>query len=486
MTSSGMPLNDPGAPPGIATDQLRRCRSCGYENPREGVERCHNCWMVLEGIAPLFPADNAPKPWWLRLLSAGVIARWLPLTIVLAGVIWWMSAYFQWGPNPPGAMTELQAQSGPGTWSLGRVDTQNTGFTADQAPAPERVKWTFVDDQPLDSAPVVVDGRVFLTTGDGRTVALDHSSGNLLWEYDAGVPSSSAPAVAGDLVIASYTPGLIVALDSATGSPQWSVDLRQPISAAPIVANGTLYFGAGDRLLHALDVTSGEELWTFETQDWIVSPVAYHDGTVVVASQDSLVYLVDAESGKQQLMFDTGMQRFGGGPTIEGDIVYFSSDRGWVWAIDRLATSYPGQRKWFKVQINLYVWQVIKKRPVQPGGLWSKRAGGQIRGLLSLAHDKVIGATVEGKVFALDHQSGDPVWSAQLEESISVEPTVAGNTVLAGAESGKVFGVDVSTGEVLWDFDAGTGPVTASPVVAGDTMFVVTEGGVLHAVTSSN
>ena len=484
MTTSGMPLNDPGGAPGVPTEQVRRCRSCGYENPAEGAERCHNCWMLLEGIAPLYMGESVPKSWWLRLLTAGMMVKWVPLAIVLAGVLWWLSAYFQWGPNPASAMTTMEAHTGPGTWSLGRADARNTGFTPDNAPVPGQVKWTFTDDLPMESSPAVVEGRVFLTTGDGRTVALDQATGALVWEYDTGLPSSSTPAVSGDLVIAAYTPGLIVALDRATGTPQWSVDLRQPISASPIVADGTLYFGAGDRLLHAMDVTSGEELWTFPTQDWIVSPVAYHDGTVVVASQDSLVYLVNADSGKQRLMFDTGRQRFGGGPTVSGDVVYFSSDRGWVWAIDRLAKSWPGQRKWFKVKINLFVWQVISTRPVQPGGLWSKRVGGQIQGLLSVAHGNVFGATQEGKVFARDAGSGAAIWSAQLDEPVSTEPTVAGNTVLTGTESGKVFGVDATTGEVLWDFDAGTGLVTASPVVAGDTMFVVTEGGALHAITA--
>ncbi len=107
---------------------------------------------------------------------------------------------------------------------------------------------------------------------------------------------------------------------------------------------------------------------------------------VVVASQDSHVYLLDADSGRQRLMFDTGFQRFGGGPAIHGDTVYFSSDRGWLWAIDRRAKSYPGQRKLWRVKINLYVWQVISSRPNQPGGLWSKRVGGELQGLL-LVHE---------------------------------------------------------------------------------------------------
>ena len=102
-----------------------------------------------------------------------------------------------------------------------------------------------------------------------------------------------------------------------------------------------------------------------------------------------------------------------------------------------------------------------------------------------MAHGKVFGATQEGKVFARDARSGADVWSAQLDEPVSTEPTIAGNTVLTGTESGKVFGVDATTGEVLWDFDTGTGLVTASPIVAGDTMFVVTEGGALHAITAA-
>ena len=405
-----------------------------------------------------------------------LLLRGAPSAVVVLLVIWGAAAFFNLGPRAPGASTNLTADLSSGAWAQGRRTAQNTAFTPNPAPVPGRVKWTFVTDEPLDSSPAVVDGLVYLTTGDGRVVALDRSTGQLAWEHRTGLVSSSTPVVAGDLIIAVFTPGLLVALDRETGAKRWEVDIDQPVLSSPIVAEGSLYFGAGDWKLHALDAATGEERWSFVTKDWIVSPVAYADGTVVV----------DADSGRQRLMYSTGYQSFGGGPTIDGDTVYISSDKSWIWAIDRLARSYPGQRKFWRLKINLYVWQVISDKPTQPGGLWSKRVGGQVKGLLAVAHGTVYGTTERGQVFAHDADTGKKKWAAQLKVRISTSPSIAGNTVLVGTEEGKVFGLDAANGDVLWQFQAGTGEIVDSPVVAGDTMYVASVDGTLYAITGGN
>ena len=478
-------MKDLGSVTGTSVEQVRRCRSCGFEIPEQDATRCGHCWILLTGIAPLYPeGEVVTRAWWLRLFSIRVLFGSLAFATVFGLVVWWLVAYFQLGPPPPEATTGLTSPEGSGIWAQVRSNARNSGFTPEPAPVPDRVKWTFAAAEPMASGPVVVDGRVYLSTGDGHTVALDHTSGQVIWEYTTGLPSSSTPAVAGDLVIAAYIPGLIAALDRDTGIARWEVDLNQPLTASPIIANGTLYFGAGDGQLYTLDAATGEELWSFLTSDWIDSPVAYFDDTVIVATQGRRVYVVDANTGRQRLLFDSSFQRSGGGPTIQGDTVYFSGDRGWVWAIDRRAKNYPGQRKWFIVKINLYVWQMIS-RPIQHGSVWSRRVGGQITGLLALAHHAVFGATEEGMVFARDAASGDKRWSTELGVAISTAPTVAGDTVLVGTEDGTVFGLDATTGEVLWDFKVSSGEIADSPVVAGDTMYVVSEDGTLYAVTGA-
>ena len=273
-------------------------------------------------------------------------------------------------------------------------------------------------------------------------------------------------------------------MDRDTGVPHWETDLNQPITASPIVAEGTLYFGAGDGTLRALDAATGEELWSFLAMEWIDSPPAYFDDTVIVAPQGRFIHVVDANSGRQHLDYDSGYQRFGGGPTIQGDTVYFSSDRGLVWAIDRLAKNFPGQRKWWHVKINLYVWQMIS-RPIQHSRVWANRVGGHTTGLLAVAHHTVFGTTKEGMAFALDADSGSKTWSTEFGVAISTAPTVAGDTVLVGTEEGSVYGLDATTGKVLWDFKASSGEITDSPVVAGDTIYLVSEDGTLYAGTGA-
>ena len=56
--------------------------------------------------------------------------------------------------------------------------------------------------------------------------------------------------------------------------------------------------------------------------------------------------------------------------------------------------------------------------------------------------------------------------------------------MLIGTKAGVVFGLDADSGAVLWDFKT-EGSITASPIVAGDTMYVVSDDGTLYAVTRS-
>ena len=247
-----------------------------------------------------------------------------------------LSSRCGWGLCEPteARSTDISAGIGPQTWAQGRRTPENTGFTPDQAPIPQEIRWTFATARPLLAPPAVVEDRVYLSTEDGRT-------GRVVWEYLTGLPSGSTPAVVGDLVISVVRPGLIVALDKETGTVQWEVDIKASILASPLVVDGTLYLGAADSLLYAFDPMTGKELWTFDAQDWIINAVAYSNGGLVVTTQGGGIYLVDAKTGRKCLYYDTGFPRFGGGVVIRDDRAYFPSDRGWLWAIDRDARGYP-------------------------------------------------------------------------------------------------------------------------------------------------
>ena len=350
------------------------------------------------------------------------------MSLVIGLAVWGVVAFLDLGPNPPGATTSLSASTNPQAWAQGRRTPENTGFTPEQAPIPQTVKWTYATSMPLVSSPAVVDDRVYLTTEDGRTIALHRQTGQPIWEYRSDFPSSSTPAVAGDLVFFGLRPGLIVALDRETGTLQWEKDIRSPILASPIVVNGSLYLGTADSKLFVLDATTGQELWTFKVSDWIISSVAYAGDTVVVASKDNVVHIVGAKSGRNRLGYNTGRgRRIGaGGPAIQGDLAYFGTRGGKVWAIDRRATNYPLERTVLFWKTNLFVWGILSSPPVQKGSVWSKQVGGDVTQVPAIAHDTVYITNTQGKVIALDAATGENRWATELGMEITAAPTVAG------------------------------------------------------------
>jgi outer membrane protein assembly factor BamB len=461
------------------------CRSCGHIDPADSRGRCPACGVFFDlVIVPLLEAEQIVQQRRRRVFRRRMLRLTLVLVVLAGSTIWALGAYFDLGPKPPSATTNISASLGPHTWAqIGRTP-DNSGFTPEAPPFPQSLAWTYQNAKPLLASPAVADSHVYLATGDGRSVALDRSTGQPVWEFHTGWLSSSTPVVAGDAVIFAIRPGRVVSLDRSNGAVRWDVHLKQPILASPVVANGTVYIGSSDRNLYALDVSNGQQRWAFATEDWIVSAVAYAGDRVIVASQDSQLYVVGAETGRQRLIYETGSGRhIGAAPAVHGDRVYFCSVGGRVWAIDWRATTYPLERAWLFWQTHLYLWGMLSQSPLQKGTVWIRRVGNEVRYTPAIAHDTAYVAASRGQVIALDTASGAERWRSDIGVNITAGPTVAGTVVLVGTESGVVFGLNAFTGERLWEFKT-AGEITGSPIVAGSTMYIASHDGRLYAVTT--
>ena len=460
------------------------CRSCGHIDAAESRGRCRHCGLFSElAILPRPQAEQLARQRQRRALRWRLLRLAVALALVGGATVWASGVFLDLGPSPPSATTRDSASLAPHTWAQVRRTPHSSGFTPDATPFPHQVAWTYRTSQPLLASPAVVDDRVYLTTGDGRTIALDQHTGHLVWEYRSGWLSSSTPAVTGEAVIFATRPGSVVALRRQSGAPRWETSIKSPIVASPIVVQGTVYIGAADKKLYALDAATGQQRWAFATQDWIVSAVAYAGDRVIVASQDSRLHVVGAETGRRRLLYETGIGRhIGAGPAIAGERAYFGTVGARVWAIDWQATTYPWEPALLFWQTNLYLWGMRSTPPVQKGSVWSKHVGGDVRHTPAIAHNLVYVAAAPSKVVALDAATGAERWRADLRMVITAAPTVAGTTVLIGTQDGMVFGLDAYTGAVLWDFTT-AGKITGSPIVAGDTMYVASHDGTLYAVT---
>ena len=472
----------------VPVENVWVCRFCGRIDSVDTTKRCKTCGLFLGlALVPRPEAEQIVRRHQRRLWRR---RQWrLTVALVLVGGVsaWALRLLFDLGPNPPRATTTVSASLAPHTWAQVRRTPQNIGFTPEAAPFPHYVRWTYRTAKPLHASPVVVENHVYLTTEDGRTLALDRLTGQPVWVYQSGWPSSSTPAVAGDTVIFAIRPGLVMALDRHTGVLRWKTDLQHPLLAlaSPVVGRGTVYLGAGDGKLYALDAATGRQRWAFATRDWILSTVAYTGERVIVASQDSLMYVVGADTGRRRFVYPTGRGRHtGAGPASQGERAYFGSSGGRVSAMEWRHTTYPLERTILLWKSRLYLWGALKTSPEQKGRVWSTRVGGDVIYPPAIAHHTVYATTLQGKVVALETAAGTIRWAVDLKVEITAAPTVAGDTVLVGTKDGAVVALEAHTGEALWVFKT-DGPITGSPIVAGDTMYVVSHDGTLYAVTRS-
>lgn len=138
-----------------------------------------------------------------------------------------------------------------------------------------------------EATPIVIDGKIYITTAWSKVKAYDGVNGKPLWEYDPEVPGETAVnaccdvvnrglAAWGDRLYFGTLDGRLIALDRATGKEIWSkltVPAGEPytITGAPRIIDGKVIIGNGGAemgvrgYITAYDAEDGEELWRFYT-----------------------------------------------------------------------------------------------------------------------------------------------------------------------------------------------------------------------------
>lgn len=162
-------------------------------------------------------------------------------------------------------------------WGYSPLDQINTQNVARLKPV-----WGLITGEMRvhESAPVVNNGVMFITTPNNQVIAIEAKTGNVLWRYrhprpqGASVPHETNRGVAlyGDKVYWLAGEAVLVALDAKTGRPVWTKEVADNKSGyyttlAPLIADGTVMIGAsggefGIRgFVAGFDLEDGHEKW---------------------------------------------------------------------------------------------------------------------------------------------------------------------------------------------------------------------------------
>ncbi|MDA8327654.1 MAG: PQQ-binding-like beta-propeller repeat protein [Betaproteobacteria bacterium] len=402
----------------------------------------------------------------------------------------------------------------PQTWTTYAANPERNAVFALSGNAPESlrrgVSWKFagagaipLDGPPLDNnfsttaynigMPVgasVVNGIVYEGSDNGYTYALNALNGKLIWAHYGWNMTMSNPLVVDGRVFVS------------TGNAYFNY------------ANTMLYVkgkrptrGPGLNTMYALDAKTGKKLWAYHFPGEAMPTAVYDQGFLYIGTGDGHVYKLDAVTGKLALTTDLVSFVSMSSPVLAGDNLFLGgTNPNYFYAVNKKT----GSIAW-KITLPKLVATgigdctpayadglVIQEATVETGDkekpvanvllamdassgkiVWQKQLeSGPVPPAMKtatpmIAGDKVLeGSPVTGNYYAFDLKTGRELWKVRLGAQIRAGAAVADGVAYVPYKSGDIAAIRVADGTLLGQKHLGGAFGPSSPVIVGGTLYV--------------
>lgn len=331
--------------------------------------------------------------------------------------------------------------------------------------------------------PVIADGAVYVMDSDATVTALDLANGGRRWRFDTRKEDDDSTNIGGGLAWDQGTVyavnGLadLVALDAANGTVRWRASLGASARSAPTVAEGRVFLTTiQDRLL-AFAADDGRRLWSYQasnaTTGMLGSPApAYSTGLVIGGFASGELATLRVETGNV-VWTDTLASR--GGSATPANV---SSIRGLPVVV---------QGRVFAISLG----GLLIGLDLPTGRrLWDR----QVSGLDSpwSAGDWLFVVSSGQRMAAINQADGRVAWSTELPRWENPEkqkdpitwfgPALAGDRLVVAGTSEEALAVSPYTGAILGRQKLSGAAAPVGPVVAANTVFIVSDDGRLLAL----
>ena len=305
--------------------------------------------------------------------------------------------------------------------------------------------------EPIGAA--VASGRVFVSYADGRLMAFEQASGQVLWDIKAtaalvsppaadsdqvwvGAEDGSifvyaaasgqsmgryltngavyaAPALTADIAFCPSNDGTLYAINRADLSLVWKAVIGDAMHASPLASDQAVYVGSNDGRLYALNPSTGERIWKYGilTQGAVESIPAFADGKIFAGSGDGRIYALDPETGGEYWRFSTPDAIYAQPLTLDDQLIVASSGQ-------KLAS--------IRYLDGVLNWSLVFEHPITQTPVFLKDQ------LYLVTRD-------DPRLFAVDNQAGTLLGELDTGDWIAYGPLIADSNIILVGKDGAVF-----------------------------------------------
>lgn len=328
------------------------------------------------------------------------------------------------------------------------------------------------DGRRLNLIPALHGGRLYVADAEGRILALDAATGQVLWERETGLPFSGGPEVNAEHIILGSSDGDLMACSARDGTECWHTRVDSEILSVPRIAGSSVLVHTLDDSVYAFERGSGNRIWKYSYPAPVLTlrgssmPAITDDSVIVGISGGKLVNLelqsgvprwettVTPPHGRSEL---ARIADIDADPILVEDTIYVATYNGDLATVD-LTTGAVGWRRQLSVQAGLAV-----------------------------SADTLYITDSNDLVWAATAADGTDIWKQEaLKYRRLTAPAVLGNLVAVGDMEGYVHWLDRRDGRLVAQTEVADGPITERPQVAGGKLYVYGNDGTLAVLSAGS
>ena len=364
------------------------------------------------------------------------------------------------------------------------------------------------------------NGKVFINSADYYLWCLNASDGVMLWRRSlleaiyrngrrvlADVPAGgadfqSSPVIDEGKVLIGTPSHFVYAINASTGEEVWRFEAGGGIPAAPVTDAGRVFFGeeGGVGLFYCIDLENGLPIWT-QKLGWVWSSANIAHGRVFVPGVNGLVYGLDEETGEILWSYKTGRNCYSS-PPVDNERVFFGSWDGllyafnlegtllWKFKVDKgglLDSGAPAARGGYVFTptcterfyiLNASSGEVIRQIKILNATI--------INVTPAVHEDRVFfsGITDDGnaRMYAYNFRDDGHLLWTHLGGGLTGPAVANGKVYFASSSNIYFYCLDEEKGETVWRYRLGGVVHESHPAIAYGKAFVLVTDGYLYAI----
>ncbi len=360
------------------------------------------------------------------------------------------------------------------------------------------VEWKVKTSGWIDASPLLWEKMCIVGGSDGHIYVLDTRNGTQLTLLTAGYQLSSPAALRNGTIISGMGPPFKQCAIFNPGSPRWdearaawSIPFLQMSYSSPSLWGNIISIGASDGRLYTIDLTAQDTLWSFTTGGGVdLSTPAIDTSTIYFApgNYDKSVYAVDLKTGK--LLWASIDRTKSGRNTRNRNTIH-------PLKFMQLLRLSPAHRAIAAARLRsrgIHAPAVLDtpKRRLRYTTQQFYPYGGMKTSSVAVGKKRIFVVQKElgypkpqFSLIALDKWNGRELWRfSELRNCVKLgycsSPVVTRDKVFVGWGEGKLYALDTETGKKLWE-DSLSGDIISSPAIANGNLYVATMGGDIYS-----